>query len=429
VSSILEPNDDKIPTIDPQVTHQEPGRSFANVRKRLAGMLKLLAKLRRKHTWITSPWALLTVAPLITFFVLWIAASIVGVATAPNCDLASVAISFLDTVANAPAESDCRAVPLLSDLPSLALAITSTMAVAGYLVMRRKLDTLPHDLYQTGLFEQRADEMPELRTELDRFKNRGRFLLHGGRRLVYALILGVGIYMYYVTVDHGQIFDDLARISGADSQVFRDNWWANVNKHPLLAMSWIVIGTAGAIYAAKAAFVYFGVFVLLRNVDAKLQVRALTLWEDAHLGWRPVKTVLALVYVGSVNFVVSFISVLYILQRTGGRTGDYVLAIFALIGVSANVALLTKFVVIIRRTHIAAVDRDLNDIARLLNGDDLTDTRNGSFSDAALLVKASQLQEVRRYPLQGKARLLITLVPGIAASGKLVNDAIALLTG
>jgi hypothetical protein len=353
--------------------------------------------------------ALLTLLPLVTFAVVYVATNIESVAYRPGCNSAS---NFLATLIFRPAKpSTCTAATFLSDIPTVILSITCPVALVSYRLLWRRISSLPAALGETGLLE-RANLTPSLSRAIDqlRFKVDLNWLWRLG---IFTLSLGMTTWLYTRNLADGHLFSILSS-GNSDPRItaaLRDSWWANYHHHPVLALLCISIGSTGVYYALRAGWLYLrlgAVLIMARSsaIDV-LNLRYVPRWRDASYGWSPVTGILFLIYLSAVGFTASMVAVFDMLQNKAWTL--YVAVSFGLLGIVATLLIVGGSLVKTVAAHKA--------VGEGLRATLIRDIRPGSgeMSQAEMAVAAADLSSWRWIPVSSIWGTVIKVVPGIYA--------------
>jgi hypothetical protein len=360
---------------------------------------------------------------------IWWIAKFHGVHASADCNLARIVVLAVTAPENQIAT--CTSVPFAADLPSLALAATSVFAVASVILLSWRVRHLLTDLAATGLISRRQFDRGPLAEAIARFRHRvfGHKVI---RTAVFVIVLFAGALLYLWVKDHGPMLNDIVQLqAGATAASGIDGpgptWWAHYDR-PVLMVLWIVIGCVGTYAALELGWLYVSVFPVLRMLPRSVSFRALAAWQDRHHGWRPVTQILAITYLGFVNFMVSYLAIVYLLRGPElGSARNLIIGVIAILGVAANTSFLVMVVWTVYRCHSRAVDRELTLIRMQLRDFDRYGPSLEGKEKAALLLRAGQLAEIRKFPASGLLGKAFTLLPGVAAAVKLLQEAIRLL--
>jgi hypothetical protein len=367
--------------------------------------------------------------PVIVLVVLYISTMIAGTATAPGC--APWRIARLAAFGSGAPEVVCLSVPLVADIPSWTLAITSSIAFALYLALAKRLRHIIDDLVASGLLDGREIFRDPLRPHMR--KIRGALTVSTAKQLLLFLpVLGAGIAFYVFMNSRNHLFNDLPSIQGAADPAalettYQASWWASWDQHPAAGVAWVLIGSIGAYYAIKQGtlswrlskfFVAGARLAVLNYVPSR---------RDRDHGWAPVGRVIVLAYISALNFLISFIALLYMLNDSqSGMMIDILLATLAVGGAAINIRFVYSMIRCVRRAYMVTVDVQLADVNRKI-----AEQQRRNVVDVAavesLEVRGERLATAQPYPIRGRAIRLLSLAPGLIAVTKLTYDAVHLV--
>ncbi|BFO14589.1 hypothetical protein SHKM778_09770 [Streptomyces sp. KM77-8] len=98
--------------------------------------------------------------PIAVMFAVFAGCAAVGVEWSRECPPSTLLHLAIPALQERP--SECRELPLVADLPSVALGFTSTLAVTLYLTLVRRLSRLQRDLVASGLVQPEKFKAGEL---------------------------------------------------------------------------------------------------------------------------------------------------------------------------------------------------------------------------------------------------------------------------
>lgn len=169
----------------------------------------------------------------------------------------------------------CRSITLAADLPSFLLGCSATTAAWLYWQGQLRWQEMASALAEARVLPPGCGP---LFSPLGRVERRLDWVVTSkpGRALIAALVLGGGLFFYRITYHGAYFFRDYARgqhlSEGTYSQI-RDEWWANWSHHPLLAVAWTTVGSAG-VYSALRDLTAF-----IRRTLTIRRVRRDTRWQ------------------------------------------------------------------------------------------------------------------------------------------------------
>ncbi len=145
----------------------------------------------------------------------------------------------------------CRSITLAADLPSFLLGCSATTAAWLYWQGQLRWQEMARDLAQTKVL---AADCGGLFSPSDRIERGLDWVVTSkpGRALILALVLLGGYFFYRITYHGAYFFRDYARGQHLHESAYtqiREQWWANWSHHPLLAVAWAAVGSAG-VYSA-----------------------------------------------------------------------------------------------------------------------------------------------------------------------------------
>lgn len=370
--------------------------------------------------------------PFVVMLAVFAACAAVGVESSRECPPSTLLHLAVPAFREHP--SECRELPLVADLPSVALGVTSTLAVTLYLTLVRRLSRLQRDLVASGLVRPEKFKEGKLAEKLGRLNGEIRL-----GRLVKVVLLAVSAigsgYLYWAAYKGGRAFSDLSEISRdhPSEDVLRASWWANYTEHPLLAATWIAVGTIGVYFAAKQAYIYQKILMFSIRSRKHWSFQYVPRDRDDDFGWKPVGDVNAMVYLGFLNFTVSLFAVAYILQGAPGKSGNTVIGVMALVGIWANLGIVLALLWVMVKNHRKIIIRKRAEVKRRLleRGDGTVASRGPSTGErdfSYLSVQGKLLYEAPRwYPLRGRLRPLLSVAPGLFAFYKAGAELIKLI--
>ncbi|MFF0449584.1 hypothetical protein ACFYT4_24755 [Streptomyces sp. NPDC004609] len=361
--------------------------------------------------------------PLVIMALVRVACEIEKMATAPGCG--PLTLLHLAFPAARDDVTDCRALPLTADLPSVALGFTSTLAMAIYLVLIARLSRLKDETVASGLVREsdfRTGDLAERLTKLDEGIRLGRAMKTA---LAAASIAGsVGLYLW--AYRGGRAFADLAAVSAADPSVqsVRASWWANYTERPLLAAVWILIGSIGLYFATKQGYVYQRLLAFSWASRKAWAFQYVGRDRDDDFGWKPVGRIITMVYLGFLNFTVSLTAAAYLLRGESGDWKNPVVGLVALIGIWANAGILVALLTVMIKSHRSIVERRRAEVAAEIVRLNESGGPSGPAERYARLNylsgQGTLLHETPRwYPLRGKLKPVFSLAPIVLALYKL----------
>lgn len=351
---------------------------------------------------------LLAVAPMLTMGLVCAATSVVGDTYRAGCNSFSNFVN--DLLLGSQRPSTCVAVPFLSDVPTILLAITCPFAMVAYHLVRRRLNWIIPAVSDTGLVNS------ELAAELAKGVHKMEVAvdLNRPKRIIFFLITTtMTIWLYWRYLNYGKLFAILAagRFGLSSESALRASWWANYHYHPFLAALCILIGSVGIYYALRAGWLYLRLgLILVTNRKSKmstLKFNYVPQWRDRSYGWSPVTGGLFLIYVSTINFTISMVAVFDMLQGREWTIG--VAAFFAALGVVSNMIIVVVPLIMIFAAH-RAVERRLR--SQLIQG------YANVTSPAEVLkysVAVSDLAAWRRIPVASLSGTVLKVVPGLYA--------------
>jgi hypothetical protein len=353
----------------------------------------------------------LTLVPASTFALVLVATWVSGVAHQPGCNSVS---NFLANLAFRSAQpSTCRAVPFLSDVPTLILSFGCPFAFVSYRLLRRRLASLYQALGSTGLLRGPEESKEKISRGIARLE-REVDLTPFTRFALFCVSVGMVTWLYLRNLSDGDLFNTLASTAEdgtTNADQLRATWWANYESHPFLAALCVLIGSVGVTYAIRAGWLYLrlgGVLFVTRKAPPDtLPVRYVPRWVDRSYGWSPVTGVLMLIYFSTVNFAMSMVAVFDMLRN---ETWTLAVAVFfALIGIASTVTIvLTSFFRMVA-AHRAVEER--------LRGEMLARGAGGSsgMTSEEYVVAAAELAAWRRIPVASFVGTAIKVLPGFYA--------------
>lgn len=348
--------------------------------------------------------SLLVFLPALTFGAVCLASAMSGVAYRPRCNSSSNFIANLFFQKTHP--STCQSVPFLSDVPTVILSFTSPFALVSYRLLRRRLASLLGSLEGTGLLTPQSG---------------GAGLVKGIRRLeravdltpltrlgLFATSVAMVTWLYSRNLRDGHLFNTLGRPGpngGTTADALRETWWANYHHHPALAVVCVSIGSVGVMYALRASWLYMilgGVLYITRNAPPDtLPLHYVPRWKDKSYGWSPVTGVLMLIYVSTVNFAISMVSVFDMLRNETWTLG--VAVFFALLGVISNLAIILMSLFRMVAAHQAVEQRLRESLS------------SASLTTQEYVVAASELVAWKRIPVASFSGSVVKITPGLYA--------------
>ncbi|AIG78994.1 MULTISPECIES: hypothetical protein [Amycolatopsis] len=325
----------------------------------------------------------------------------------------------------------CVRLPFSADIPSIALGITSEVAVINYVLLVRRLRSLDIQLShgERSLFAADQLEREPMKVHYERI---GRWLRVRLRwqLLLLALVFTVGTCFYLWVVENNHLFKAMASIqgdarpSGAVRDGFRDSWWASWERNPGMAISWTVVGSLGTYFACCQAYLYYHLSKIFRTAPGLMVFRHVPARVDRDHGWRPIGRIIAIAYVSSISFICSVIALIYILRDPEAiplvrNTITGILVFVALGGTVLNMLLVSTLRLGVARTFANTVRLKLirlnQEIRELLE-------RGNNVEARLVLLEAEQLAREKPYPIQGTAIRVLSLASGVIPVSKLLND-------
>lgn len=363
--------------------------------------------------------------PIGVMSLVFAACGIAGVAKAPGCSLGTLLHLALPRFREAGTE--CESLPLIADLPSVALGFTSTLAMTIYLTLVKRLSQLKADLVESGLVDREELASGELSERLEILERK----IHLGRAAKFLLALvsvagSLGLYLW--SYDGGRAFADLAMVSESRPTEFvvQHSWWANYLERPALAAVWIAIGSIGIYFAVKQGYIY--------HCLVSSSVKSAKFWKfqyvsrarDDDFGWKPVGRVISMVYLGFLNFTISLTAAAYLLRGESGDWKNPVVGVVALVGIWANLGVLFSLLYVMIRSHRKTVARERQEVSEKLKKIEQVQ-RTDACADLELhgnlQIRGSILYEAPRwYPLRGKMRPIFSLAPILLALYKSATE-------
>ncbi|PRY43631.1 hypothetical protein [Umezawaea tangerina] len=321
----------------------------------------------------------------------------------------------------------CTSIPFGADIPSWTLGLTSSVAVALYLVLASRLRNIEGDLVATGLLD--SDELSKepLRGHMAKMR-KGLSVSIATQLLFFLPVLLLGVLFYVFVNGHNHMFADLPLIQGAGhvtqatESAYRESWWANWDRHPVLGVAWILIGSVGAYFAVKQGYLYWRLSKLFVKGAELAVLNYIPARLNRDHGWRPVGRVISLSYVAALNFLTSLIALLYMLKDPdAGLFRNLVLAGFAILGTGLNIRFVYSMISCVRQAHGKTVDIELNELNHSIE-------RAGAVDAAVPLeIRGEQLASAPPYPIKGRILRSLSFAPGLVAATKLVHDAFGLI--
>lgn len=232
----------------------------------------------------------------------------------------------------------CTTVPFLADLPSLALAITATIATLSYVFLLRRWRTFPESVLDTQIYRSEVTPFPDFpRSDASWAIQVGCWTLRHRRTAtaVYAVIAIVAAGWLYSQVSQSDFVfasyaRSVARHDPASAVAFRDSWWAATDVRPwgtaelfgqefalwrgARATAWQLLGALGFVVALKALVLNF---LFSKRVD-ELPTEGLfasPIYREADGGWGIFARILDFSLWGAVLAVGSFAAILYLLYE------------------------------------------------------------------------------------------------------------------
>ncbi len=407
--------------------------------------------------------------PLAVMGLVYGACAWIGVESSEDCPPSTLLHLAIPALQERP--SECRELPLVADLPSVALGFTSTLAVTIYLILIKRLAGLQRGLVASGLVKSVKFREGRLAERLALLHERIR-----PARWVKGVLLAFSFlgscYLYWAAYKGGRAFSDLSAISREhpSEEVLRASWWANYEEHFGLALTWIGVGMFGIYFAAKQAYIYQKLVMFSINSRKHWEFQYVPRDRDDDFGWKPVGEVNAIVYLGFLNFAVSLFAVAYLLQGAPGGSGNAVIGAMALLGILANLGIVLALLWVMVRNHRKIIVRKRAEVKRRLLEREgrtaasrglTTSVRGGSRgksvvrrraaarrrlprrsgaptaahgrcageTEAAYLsVQGMLLSEAPRwYPLRGRLRPLLSVAPGLFAFYKAGGELVKLI--
>lgn len=348
----------------------------------------------------------LTVTPILTFGLVYVAASLGGVAYRPGCN--SIYNFFASLLFQSIAPSTCQAVPFLSDIPTIILSFTSPIALVVFRLVRRRLNGLIPALNASGLFEpERSTSEPT--AALMRDLKRAVDLTPLRRSAVFLIALVLVTWLYWRNLIDGHLFNTLAS-DHADADTLRTTWWANYHFHPVLALICILLGTIGGNYALRTGLLYLTVGIALYTTHKKSifnAVRYVPKWQDKSYGWSPLTEVLTLFYISTIALAMSMVAVFDMLRNVEWTL--WVAIGVGVLGLTANLLIIGAALYQVMTGHRVVGERLRDDLIRR--------RRPGwtSIPPEEYVVTTRELAAWRRLPVGSLTGNTIRILPGVYA--------------
>lgn len=230
---------------------------------------------------------------------------------------------------------------MLSDGPSLALGITSSLATFLYLETKVRWQRLPYELTCAKVISS-ADL--GLISPADRLDVCLEFVLKRKLGNLVSLVVCTMFALWLTHVISGDsfLFEQMAIRSGrkaSDYGVFYENWWANPRRYPVTWVCWSMTGVIGVFSSVKTLALNLRVYHSIDRLGSSGVLRISTLLESENGGWSPLLFFLDSVFYSLVISIFSYASLLYFLTPTGVDT------VWQTVSLSILVALIVFFVV------------------------------------------------------------------------------------
>lgn len=382
-------------------------------------------------------WSLLAAGPALVSGVVWAANALQGTAVAPSCGIGGVLLEaadqyrVLDAAAKLVPElghisaptSTCHSVPFSADLPNMVLSVTAGLAVSIYVLFSLRIRLLRGDLERSGLFSSRSLQRSGIAPALEAATApRGRRGIIEDVALAVVSLVG-STAMYFWLYTHGPIFRDLAgsysRMGSphVNTELLRQNWWANHQKHPVNTALGIAVGAIGLHFALKQRTVFVRIGRLLTRLrKLPRPVEFVPRWLDQDYGWRPLNGLVTMGYLAIVTFFASFSAALYALRSDQpglSRLLSVLLGVIAVIAAIANGTFLVSLIATIRGLFADSVAFERTRILAAIRQAEIpTAPRHRRAIDRlTLLTEGSGLADVPNYPIRGRWLRFLGIVP------------------
>jgi hypothetical protein len=379
---------------------------------------------RARRQFLTQITAI-AVAPVLLTIVLVLVCLRQGVLSAPGC--APFRIAYLAVFGTKKSEVVCTSVPFSADIPSWTLGVTSSVAVALYLVLASRLRNIVDDLVATGLLDRDELSHEPISSHMEKMR-KGLSVPIWVQLLLFLPVLSLGVLFYVIMNSRNHMFADLPFIQGSGNVssavlgAYRESWWANWERHPVLGAVWILIGSVGAYFAVKQGYLYWRLSKLFVKGAELAVLNYVPERLNRDHGWRPIGRVISLSYVAALNFLTSLIALLYMLKDPdAGLFRNLVLAAFVILGTVLNIRFVYSMISCVRQAHQKAVDLELNALNQRI------ERLGTSVERTALEVRGDQLAAAPSYPIKGKIVRSLSFAPGVVAATKLLHDAVGLI--
>ncbi|MBT3154656.1 hypothetical protein HTV45_27930 [Streptomyces sp. CHD11] len=393
------------------------------------------------------------IVPLVVMGLVYAVCAWTGVESSEDCPASTLLHLAIPALQERP--SECRELPLVADLPSVALGFTSTLAVTIYLTLIKRLGRLERGLVASGLVKSAKFREGQLAERLAAL-HEGIRIARRGRVVLLAFSIALSCYLYWAAFKGGRAFSDLSAISREhpSEEVLRASWWANHEEHIGLAVTWIVVGAFGIYFAAKQAYIYGKLVGFSVGSRKYWEFQYVPRDRDDDFGWKPVGEINAMIYLGFLNFAVSLFAVAYLLQDAPGGWGKAAIGAMALLGIVANLGVLLALLWVMVRNHRKIIMRNRAEVKRRLleregrlrasrelpahAGGRSPQRRGGPIASKGpavgekeysyLSVQGTLLFEAPRwYPLKGRLRPLLSVAPGLFAFYKAGAELVKLI--
>jgi hypothetical protein len=229
--------------------------------------------------------------------------------------------------------------------------------------------------------------------------------------------------MYYWLYTRGPIFRDLAGSythlgsPGVTTELLRQNWWANHTAHPVNTAFGVAVGAFGLFFALKQGSVFVGMArLLIRLRQLERPVAFVPRWLDRDYGWRPANGLVTMGYLSIFAFLASFSAALYALRSDQpglSRALSILLAVIATLAGLANGLFLVSLIATIRKLFGDSVNDERQRILGALRGLTVGRRRMRAVDRLSLLTEGTNLADVPEYPISGRWRRFLGIVPAI----------------
>ncbi|SDM16856.1 hypothetical protein SAMN04488074_117131 [Lentzea albidocapillata subsp. violacea] len=291
------------------------------------------------------------------------------------------------------------------------LSITSPFAFVAYRLLRRRLASLFNALKSTGLLLNSHESTSKISGGIERLE---RVVDLSPVRWIgiFSASVAMTTWLYWRNLREGDLFNTLATTAAdgsTNTAQLRDSWWANYHHHPLLAALCVFIGSIGVMYALRAGWLYlrlgFVLWATRKTTPEDLPIHYVPRWQDKSYGWSPVTGVLMLVYVSTINFGISMVSVFDML-----RNEKWTLAVagaFTLLGIVSNLTIIWTSIHRILAAHSAVGVRLRKELSDRTAPPTLT-------PEEAFFAR-QELATWRRIPVASFVGSAIKILPGLYA--------------